>query len=237
MIIWSTLGIVLRDLFPSQFIENMPAEAGAVWEEDRNLNKCSRIPTRTNNIKFLACEQNLCLLLSCPWLSQMSPWLDNEKTTVSPCTWLSLGWAVSLLEQDGERQMAAALFLGLAGDRHRCGPLVQTKTLGRSHTQNGTHWTGEATWRAGKHRLIIYNVAALKPQCTQQVIRQIGPWSLLGLWGFADLTEGEKEEIECIRKDIGLSSSQEEADFYSSPLTSKLLISSWNSDSLSLFFI
>lgn len=235
MIIWSTLGIVLRDLFPSQFIENMPAEAGAVWEEDRNLNKCSRIPTRTNNIKFLACEQNLCLLLSCPWLSQMSPWLDNEKTTVSPCTWLSLGWAVSLLEQDGGRQMAAALFLGLADIDVDL--LVQTKTLGRSHTQNGTHWTGEATWRAGKHRLIIYNVAALKPQCTQQVIRQIGPWSLLGLWGFADLTEGEKEEIECIRKDIGLSSSQEEADFYSSPLTSKLLISSWNSDSLSLFFI
>ena len=93
MIIWSTLGIVLRDLFPSQFIENMPAEAGAVWEEDRNLNKCSRIPTRTNNIKFLACEQNLCLWLSCLWLSQMSPWLDNEKTTVSPCTRLSLGWA------------------------------------------------------------------------------------------------------------------------------------------------
>lgn len=142
MIIWSTLGIVSRDLFPSQFIENMPAEAGAVWEEDRNLNKCSRIPTRTNNIKFLACEQNLCLLLSCPWLSQMSPWLDNEKTTVSPCTWLSLGWAVSLLEQDGERQMAAALFLGLAGDRHRCGPPGADKNSGKiTHTEwNPLDW-------------------------------------------------------------------------------------------------
>lgn len=237
MIVWSTLGIVLRDLFPSQFIENMPAEAGAVWEEDRNLNKCSRIPTRTNNIKFLACEQNLCLLLSCPGFLKCPPGLTMRKQPSPPAPgspWAGLCLCWSRMEKGRWWQLCSWHWQEADIDVDL---LVQTKTLGRSHTQNGTHWTGEATWRAGKHRLIIYNVAALKPQCTQQVIRQIGPWSLLGLWGFADLTEGEKEEIECIRKDIGLSSSQEEADFYSSPLTSKLLISSWNSDSLSLFFI
>lgn len=174
-----------------------------MWEENRNLNKSSRIPTRTNSINSMG------LWADCRWCptifySNCASYPDDQDTTlpqslpypVSPMALTVLDLLYAGSWQRTNNPLPFPFFVsdeGLAfilwtGRKTELGlnPLMHTMTLGIEDTHTNATVQGLANWKLAQHRLIIWSCVGLKICSTELLISQIGP-CYLSLWGFVDV--------------------------------------------------
>ena len=153
-------------------------------EENRNLNKSSWIPTTNNNTNFIGLLAESVYFGAFPLALPTILVMSTQGFPILPafsvclCIWHSLGWAVSPLKQDWRMQIACLSHTG-------CWMRAEAVSTGliRKQTQVWASRFRQQLWemkdtgmtpsgmeltnlRAGKHRLIIYDHTALRPQCT-----------------------------------------------------------------------